>query len=106
MIDTRPLVRAVVVDAAAGVDARLIARRFHSTLVDIIAETCRLIREQTGLSRVVLSGGVFLNVLLTSETCARLRSDDFEVYRHQRVPPGDGGLSLGQLAVAAAQLRS
>jgi hydrogenase maturation protein HypF len=52
-----------------------------------------------------LSGGVFMNVLLTSEAVARLVFDGFRVYRHQRVPPNDGGLSLGQLAIAAACTR-
>ena len=52
----------------------------------------------------MLSGGVFLNALLTSEACARLRGDGFRVYRHRLVPPNDGGLSLGQLAVAAHHL--
>ncbi len=103
VVDTRPLVRAVVADVIGGVDPRAIARRFHSTLVEVIVHTCRQIGEQTGLARVALSGGVFNNALLTSETCARLRSDGFEVYRHRRVPAGDGGLSLGQLAVAAAR---
>jgi hydrogenase maturation protein HypF len=53
---------------------------------------------------VVLSGGVFLNGLLTVEVTARLRHDGFRVYRHCLVPPNDGGLSLGQLAVAAASM--
>ena len=53
---------------------------------------------------MVLSGGVFLNALLTSEVCARLTRDGFRAYRHRLVPPNDGGLSLGQLAVAAARL--
>jgi hydrogenase maturation protein HypF len=53
---------------------------------------------------VALSGGVFLNALLTSEVSARLGRDGFRVYRHRLVPPNDGGLSLGQLAVAAVTL--
>ena len=58
-----------------------------------------------GLATVVLSGGVFLNALLTREDGARLARDGFRVYRHRRVPPSDGGLSLGQLAIAAAWQR-
>ncbi len=55
-----------------------------------------------GWNVVVLSGGVFLNALLGRETIERLERDGFRVYRHRRVPPSDGGLSLGQLAIAAA----
>ena len=51
---------------------------------------------------MVLSGGVFQNSLLTVEVIERLERDGFRVYRHRSVPPGDGGLSLGQLAIAAA----
>jgi hydrogenase maturation protein HypF len=53
---------------------------------------------------VTLSGGVFLNALLTREVQARLQGDGFQAFRHRRVPPSDGGLSLGQLAVAAQRL--
>lgn len=102
VIDTRPLIRAVAADAARGVGADLIARRFHSTVVDLIAVVCGRLRESTGIEVVVLSGGVFLNAILTSEVDTRLALDGFRVYRHRLVPPNDGGLSLGQLAVGAA----
>jgi len=105
VIDTRPLIRAVAEEAAKGVSAALIARRFHSTVVDLVAVVCGRLRRATGVSAAVLSGGVFLNALLTAEVSARLQSDGFRVYRHRLVPPNDGGLSLGQLAVAAASPR-
>jgi hydrogenase maturation protein HypF len=102
VVDTRPLIRAMAEEANHSVRAALIARRFHSTLVEMIAAVCERLRRTTGLGTVVLSGGVFLNALLTREVIARLAGDDFAVYRHRLVPPNDGGLSLGQLAVAAA----
>jgi hydrogenase maturation protein HypF len=102
VVDTRPLIEAVAAEANQGVSAAVIARRFHSTVVEIIAAVCERLRRDTGLEAVVLSGGVFLNALLTHEVSARLRGDGFRVYRHRLVPPNDGGLSLGQLAVAAA----
>jgi hydrogenase maturation protein HypF len=101
-IDTRPLIAAVACDVYNGLCPERIARRFHSTLVEIIAQACRRVREQSGLEAVVLSGGVFMNALLLVEAVERLRADGFRVYRHRRVPPNDGGLSLGQLAIAAA----
>ena len=104
-VDTRPLIRAANADAEAGTGAAAIGRRFHSTLVEMIAAVCARLRGETGLSAVVLSGGVFLNALLTRETEERLTADGFRAYRHRLVPPNDGGLSLGQVAVAAAQFK-
>jgi len=101
-VDTRPLIGAVAADVSHGRGAAIIGRRFHSTLVEIVTQVCSRLREQTGLTAVVLSGGVFQNALLATEVIPRLESDGFRVYRHRRVPPGDGGLSLGQLAIAAA----
>jgi hydrogenase maturation protein HypF len=104
VIDTRPLIRTVAEEAARGVAAAQIARRFQTTLVDVIAIVCNRLRQATGIGTVVLSGGVFLNALLTSEVCARLGGEGFRVHRHRLVPPNDGGLSLGQLAIAAASV--
>jgi hydrogenase maturation protein HypF len=101
VVDTRPLIRAIVRDVRQGSCAALIARRFHSTMVNLITVVCGRLREATGLEAVVLSGGVFLNALLTREASSRLRQQGFRVYRHRTVPPNDGGLSLGQLAIAA-----
>jgi hydrogenase maturation protein HypF len=101
-IDTRPLIHDVADDVERGSPAHVIARRFHSTLAEIILDVCDRIRARTGLSRVVLSGGVFMNELLTREAESRLAEAAFTVHRHRRVPANDGGLSLGQLAVAAA----
>ena len=104
LVDLRPLICAVVGDVRKEVDAAVIARRFHSTMADLIGVVCGRIRTQTGLDAVVLSGGVFQNALLTDEATARLHKDGFCVFRHGKVPPNDGGLSLGQLAVATAAL--
>jgi hydrogenase maturation protein HypF len=104
IVDTRPLIRAVAADASRPTEAVRIARRFHSTVVEIIAAVCDRIRATTDIGTVVLSGGVFLNALLTSEVSARLAGEGFQVYRHRLVPPNDGGLSLGQLAIAATKL--
>jgi hydrogenase maturation protein HypF len=104
IVDTRPLINAVAADAGRKVAAPLIARRFHSTMADLLAAVCARLRQQTGLGVVALSGGVFMNALLTSEVTARLVEAGFRVYRQRLVPPNDGGLSLGQLAIAAASL--
>ena len=103
-VDTRPLIRAIERDRRAGLEPAVMARRFHSTLADIVRDVVRGLRTRTGLRRVALSGGVFLNGILTTELETLLAVDGFEVYRHRKVSPGDGGLSLGQLAVAAASI--
>lgn len=104
IIDTRRLVCAVAADVRDGADGAAIARRFHASIADIIASTCGKIREQTGVNAVTLSGGVFMNVRLTREASDRLSGMGFAVYRHHQVPPNDGGLGLGQLAIAATWL--
>jgi hydrogenase maturation protein HypF len=104
LIDTRPLIREVANDAVKGATQGVIGRRFHTTMVEIIAEVCAWIRRTTKLDKVVLSGGVFMNVLLTVEATRRLEMDGFRVYRHRLVPANDGGLSLGQLCVVAASI--
>jgi hydrogenase maturation protein HypF len=106
VVDTRPIIRAVARDVQQGLGPNRIARRFHSTIVEIIAAVCARIRQTRVLDTVVLSGGVFMNALLTAEVEQRLCDDGWRVYRHRLVPTNDGGLSLGQLAIAASQMSS
>lgn len=101
-IDVRPLISDVVADRRRDYSIAVIARRFHATLAAIIVQVCELLRTQTGLQTVALSGGCFVNALLLGDTSQRLAAAGFEVLRHRRVPPGDGGLALGQAAVAVA----
>jgi hydrogenase maturation protein HypF len=101
-IDTRPIVQTVVREMSHGINAATIARRFHSTVAAIIRETCERIRAEMGVDVVVLSGGVFANAILATKSEQQLREAGFRVYQHRRVPTNDGGISLGQLAVAAA----
>jgi hydrogenase maturation protein HypF len=101
LVDTRPLIRAIASDVRKGCEPRTIARRFHSTLAKIVEEVCLRIRAGTGVDAVVLSGGVFMNSLLAKECQKMLCKANFRVYRHERIPANDGGLSFGQLAIAA-----
>jgi hydrogenase maturation protein HypF len=93
-------------DLARGVPTSVIAARFHNGLADATARVCSLIRERTGLATVACSGGVFQNLLLLERVTTALERDGFRVLTHSRVPPNDGGISLGQAAVAAAQARA
>lgn len=100
------LVRAVVDDHRAGVDTGAISARFHRGLAAAVGDVCHAVRERTGLSTVALSGGVFQNLLLLGLTLDTLRDAGFTVLTHRRVPPNDGGISLGQVAVAGARDRA
>jgi hydrogenase maturation protein HypF len=104
-IDTRPLISEVVADVNTGVAASRIARRFHSTLVEIVDRVCVELRNTLNINSIILSGGAFLNKILSLESRRRLEQDGFAVYVHHKFPPGDGSLSLGQLVVAASQQR-
>lgn len=104
ILDTRPIVKAVVRDLQKGRGVPEVAGRFHRTMAAAITELCRLVRGSTGLERVVLAGGVFQNDLLLGDLVARLEACDFEVFVPREVPVGDGGISLGQALVARARL--
>ncbi|MEO3874339.1 carbamoyltransferase HypF [Nonomuraea sp. B12E4] len=97
------LVRAAAADLRAGTGPAIISARFHNGVSDLIVGCCRRLREETGLSAVALSGGVFQNLLLARRTVDLLGEAGFRVLTHTRVPPNDGGISLGQVAVAAAR---
>ena len=99
------LIRAVSQDVARGIESRRIALRFHTSIAGIVAEVCQKLREATGIHNVALSGGVFMNGLLTRRVLEYLAYRGFRTYRHRLVPPNDGGLCLGQLAIAAQQFR-
>ncbi len=104
-LDTRPLIRGVVDDRRCNVDAAIIARRFHNTLSAMIVQACSSIADSRGLDRVVLSGGVFTNALLSAQVAQQLTTTGIRVFQHHVVPANDGGLCLGQLAIAARQMQ-
>lgn len=96
------IIQAVVDDLRAGREREIIAARFHNALVRVITDVCEAIRQTRGLSLVALSGGVFQNELPLSRAVNELRLRRFHVLTHSRVPPSDGGISVGRVAVAAA----
>jgi hydrogenase maturation protein HypF len=96
IVDWEPLVRAALDELHAGARPADIARRFHQTLAEAIVGVARAV----GLPRLVLTGGCFQNVLLSELAIARLRAEGFTPYWHQRIPPNDGGIALGQVVAA------
>jgi len=105
VISPLPLVRAVVDDVNNGVDISEISARFHASVVEMITDIATRIRRDSGIDRVVLSGGVFQNRLLSRLAGASLTKAGFTVYAHEKVPANDGGVSLGQAAIALEKLK-
>jgi hydrogenase maturation protein HypF len=104
VLDTLALFRDLISDCLAGQSKAIIAGRFHQSLAKGLTDMCLGLRERTGLNLIALSGGVFQNGLLLQQVKARLDKQGFEVLTHRLVPPNDGGISLGQVAAAAARL--
>jgi hydrogenase maturation protein HypF len=103
-LDFRPMVRALVEEHLVGVPAQRLAAKFHDTLVHATAALVGLVRERAGELPVVLTGGCFQNARLAEGLKAALEPE-FTVHLHRQVPPGDGGIALGQAVVADATTR-
>lgn len=104
-VDLRPMVRDVVSNLLKGVSGSVISGRFHNTLVQATREVIHAAAREHGALPVVLTGGCFQNPHLAEGLAGALASH-VPVYLHSRVPPGDGGIALGQAVVAAAIARS
>jgi hydrogenase maturation protein HypF len=104
-IDFRPAIRAIAADLRARVPIPVVAARFHETMAAAVAAGCVRALVAGAPPLVVLSGGCFAHRRLAERTTALLEERGLTVLRHRRVPPGEGGLSLGQAAVATHQLR-
>ena len=101
ILDPEPTIVATVAAARAGMSKAVAARLFHEGLASAIADAAVALRNLTGVTTVGLTGGVFVNSLLSAACRAKLQRDNFTVLTHERIPPNDGGLALGQIAVAA-----
>jgi hydrogenase maturation protein HypF len=93
-IDWRPMFEGLLEDIEDGISIELISARFHNTLVNIIVA----VAGRFHCERIVLTGGCFQNRYLTEGAVGKLRAKGIRPYWHQRVPPNDGGLALGQAA--------
>jgi hydrogenase maturation protein HypF len=94
------VLKAIVDDMRRGFATGPIAAGFHLAVAELIADTADRLRDATGIEKVALSGGVFQNVLLLRLARAALEARGLRVLTHRLVPPNDGGLALGQVAVA------
>ena len=96
VVDWARMIVEIMTDAAARVSQPRIARKFHNTLVEAMVQ----VAAASGENKIVLTGGCFQNKLLTETAVTRLQQEGFRVYWHQRVPPNDGGIALGQVMAA------
>jgi len=98
VLDWGPLLEALLADLREGVGVGVMAARFHNALAEGIVAVVRAV----GAERAALSGGCFQNCILLERAYRRLTKAGIRVYVHQRIPPNDGGIALGQVAVAAS----
>jgi hydrogenase maturation protein HypF len=100
IIFLKGLVEAILFDLRHGQSATEISAKFHATIAQIVTEMCQRLSGETGITTVALSGGVFQNRLLLRKTVAHLEARGFTILTHRQVPSGDGGISVGQAAIA------
>ncbi len=105
VLDVREMIRELVASAGDGGNVQSLARAFHETVAAMLAEAAARAAKRENLRKVVLSGGCFANRLLLGSLWRRLRQNGLDVFVHQNVPTGDGGIALGQALVAAARIR-
>ena len=103
ILNWQPMWLEILADIQQGVPPAHIAARFHHTLILALTHVAIAIREEHDFRVIALSGGVFQNRLISTYLPKVLKSQGFEVLQHQQVPAHDGGLSLGQAVIAAAQ---
>jgi len=102
VIAAEEIIGALVDDLSAGTGPEVAAARFHNAVLDMVADVVARLREGTGLDEVALAGGVWQNARLLAGALERLGATGMAVHAHRLVPPNDGGVSLGQAAIAAA----
>lgn len=96
-IDTSSLIKEIISDVKSHTECSIVAAKFHNYIVRLILEISKRIREESGISTVALSGGVFQNKYLLSQSVRNLRENNFIVLINRIVPPNDGGISFGQI---------
>jgi hydrogenase maturation protein HypF len=104
LLDPRPAIDAILADLSSDVAVATIAARFHAGVARATAAACALAAERAGVATAVLSGGVFQNRLLLRLTADALERAGLRVLVPRLLPPNDGQIAFGQVAVAAAQL--
>ena len=100
-VDPTQIIHSVIHDIRAGITPAIISTRFHNSVASMVLEVCTRVRTDFGCSRVVLSGGVWQNIVLLSKTYQLLEKSGFQIHIHRQVPSNDGGIALGQAVITA-----
>ncbi len=95
------IIKGIVTDLSLNLNKAEIATKFHHTIINLIFANAKLIKQSHGINKVVLSGGSFQNRIILERVEQLLTGKGFEVYAHENTPANDGGIALGQLAIAA-----
>jgi hydrogenase maturation protein HypF len=101
VISFEPTIQEIVQDLQDGVNVSETSAKFHNTIVNVIFAVTSQIRKETSLKKVALSGGTFQNKYILSRLELILAREKFEVFSQCKIPSNDGGIALGQLAIAA-----
>ena len=104
-IQVRTAVQLIASDALAGTPIPTISAKFHNGIAEMVGQVCHRLRDKTHIKTVALSGGVWQNMFLLKRTLEILRTNDFDLLLHRQVPANDGGLALGQAAIAAWKMK-
>jgi hydrogenase maturation protein HypF len=104
-IQVSDAMEALIADVLSGVPIPIMSARFHNGLASLALDICQHLRIARNINEIALSGGVWQNITLLRRTLSLLQRDGFVVYIHHQVPTNDGGLSLGQAAIAATRIK-
>jgi hydrogenase maturation protein HypF len=100
VINSLGVIKSIVEDIKKRVPGSDISMKFHIGLANLIVDVSKVLRKETGINKVCLSGGVFQNIILRSTASEKLKKNKFKVYNHRKIPPNDGGISAGQVSIA------
>ncbi len=98
-------IKEIIEDLRSGVKKGRISYKFHQAVIEVTVRLIKKIRQESGINRVCLSGGVFANIFLVEGLCGELNANNLEVYTHSKIPCNDSGISVGQAVIANSRMR-
>nr|WP_165000366.1 carbamoyltransferase HypF [Anaerophilus nitritogenes] len=105
VINTDHIIKGIIKDMKEGMNASIISKKFHNTVIDFSVKMCSIIAPKYNIYKVALSGGVFQNEIILKGICEKLVLQGFEVYTHKFIPCNDSGICMGQLVIANANCK-